>query len=70
MITFVLLAAALTMASVVVVATPLLRRGAQGSPGAPWTALVAAGLLVLVLLLPGVLSRVFNWALELWLKLL
>jgi cytochrome c-type biogenesis protein CcmH len=46
MITFVLLAAALTMASVVVVATPLLRRGAQGSPGAPWTALVAAGLLV------------------------
>src|ERR1700746_573309 len=46
MITFVLLAAALTMASVVVVATPLLRRGNQGSPGAPWTALVAAGLLV------------------------
>jgi cytochrome c-type biogenesis protein CcmH len=46
MITFVLLAAALTMASVLVVATPLLRRSATGSPGAPWTALAAAGLLV------------------------
>jgi Zn-dependent protease len=27
-------------------------------------------LLVLVLLLPGVLSHVFNWALDLWLRLL
>ena len=46
MITFVLLAAALTMASVLLVAIPLLRRSASGSPGAPWTALTAAGLLV------------------------
>ena len=46
MITFVLLAAALTMASVLLVAIPLLRRSATGSPGAPWTALTAAGLLV------------------------
>lgn len=46
MITFVLLAAMLTMASVVLVATPLLRRTGAGSPGAPWTALAAAGLLV------------------------
>src|SRR5579864_7947364 len=46
MITFVLLAAMLTMASVVLVATPLLRRSGAGSPGAPWTALAAAGLLV------------------------
>jgi cytochrome c-type biogenesis protein CcmH len=46
MITFVLLAAALTMASVVAVAIPLLRRSAAGAAGAPWTALAAAGLLV------------------------
>ncbi len=46
MITFVLLAAALTMASVVAVAIPLLRRSATGSASAPWTALAAAGLLV------------------------
>jgi cytochrome c-type biogenesis protein CcmH len=46
MITFVLLAAALTMASVVAVAIPLLRRAAAGAATAPWTALAAAGLLV------------------------
>jgi len=46
MITFVLLAAALTMASVVLMAMPLLRRSAGGPTGAPWTALAAAGLLV------------------------
>jgi cytochrome c-type biogenesis protein CcmH len=46
MITFVLLAAALTMASVVAVAIPLLRRAAAGAAAAPWTALAAAGLLV------------------------
>ena len=45
MITFVLLAAALSLASVVLVAMPLLRRSSAG-PGAPWTALAAAGLLV------------------------
>ena len=47
MITFVLLAAALTLASVVAVAIPLLRGGAAGTTGAPWTALAAAGLLVI-----------------------
>jgi len=46
MITFVLLAAALTMASVVAVAIPLLRRRIEGAPGAPWSALAAAALLV------------------------
>lgn len=45
MITFVLLAAALSLASVVLVAMPLLRRNSAG-PGAPWTALAASGLLV------------------------
>jgi len=45
MIAFVLLAAALSLASVVLVAMPLLRRSSAG-PGAPWTALAAAGLLV------------------------
>jgi cytochrome c-type biogenesis protein CcmH len=46
MITFVVLAAMLTLASVVLVATPLLRRSGASSPGAPWTALAAAALLV------------------------
>ena len=46
MITFVLLAAALTLASVVAVAMPLLRPRAAGAPAAPWTALATAGLLV------------------------
>ncbi len=45
MITFVLLAAALTMASVVAVAIPLLRRG-TGAATAPWAALAASGILV------------------------
>jgi cytochrome c-type biogenesis protein CcmH len=47
MITFVLLAAALTLASVVAVAIPLLRRGAAGPATAPWSALAAAALLVI-----------------------
>ena len=47
MVTFVLLAAALTLASVVAVAIPLLRRGAAGPATAPWSALAAAGLLVI-----------------------
>jgi cytochrome c-type biogenesis protein CcmH len=46
MISFVLLAAALTLASVVAVAIPLLRSSTAGAASAPWTALVAAGLLV------------------------
>ena len=46
MITFVLLAAALTLASVVAVAMPLLRPRAAGAPAAPWTALATTGLLV------------------------
>ena len=47
MITFVLLAAALTLASVVAVAIPLLRRGAAGPATAPWSAIAAAALLVI-----------------------
>jgi cytochrome c-type biogenesis protein CcmH len=46
MISFVLLATALTLASVVAVAIPLLRRSTAGTDSAPWTALAAAGLLV------------------------
>lgn len=46
MLTFVLLAAALTMACVVAVAIPLLRRGTGTAPSAPWTALAASALLV------------------------
>jgi len=46
MISFVLLAAALTLASVVAVAIPVLRTSAAGAASAPWTALAAAGLLV------------------------
>jgi cytochrome c-type biogenesis protein CcmH len=47
MITFVLLAAALTLASVVAVAIPLLRTGAAARATAPWAALAATGLLVI-----------------------
>jgi cytochrome c-type biogenesis protein CcmH len=47
MITFVLLAAALTLVSVIAVAIPLLRRSTADAPAAPWTALATAGLLVL-----------------------
>ena len=48
MVTFVLLAAALTVAGVIVVAIPLLRRGVTAAaPGpAPWAAVAATGLLV------------------------
>src|SRR5258707_7543949 len=48
MITFVLLAAALTVAGVIVVAIPLLRRGvtAAAPAPAPWAAVAATGLLV------------------------
>jgi len=47
MITFVLLAAALSLASVVAMAIPLLRRSGTGPAPAPWTALASAGLLVM-----------------------
>ena len=49
MVTFVLLAAALTVAGVIVVVIPLLRRGVTASaPGpAPWAAVAATGLLVI-----------------------
>jgi len=46
MISFVLLAAALTLASVVALAIPLLRSSTAGAASAPWTALVVAALLV------------------------
>ncbi len=45
MVGFILLAAALMVAAVLVVVVPLLRRGATAPP-APWTALGAAGVLV------------------------
>src|SRR5947207_10130716 len=47
MITFVLLAAALTVAGVIAVAIPLLRRGAGSTTPAPWAALAATVLLVI-----------------------
>src|ERR1700716_3192663 len=49
MITFVLLAAALTVAGVIVVAVPLLRRAvtAAAPAPAPWAAVAAPGLLVI-----------------------
>src|ERR1700731_4160829 len=47
MITFVLLAAALTVAGVIVVAVPLLRRGVAAAAPAPWAAVAATGLLVI-----------------------
>jgi cytochrome c-type biogenesis protein CcmH len=46
MLTFVLLAAALTLAGVIVVAIPLLRRGAEAG-AAPWAALGATAVLVI-----------------------
>ncbi|HEY6482664.1 MAG TPA: hypothetical protein VIY54_03980 [Steroidobacteraceae bacterium] len=46
MITFVLLAAALTAAGVALVAVPLLRRGSGPSSPAPWAAVAATGVLV------------------------
>jgi cytochrome c-type biogenesis protein CcmH len=45
MTTFVLLAAALTIAGVMLIAVPLLRNKPAGSSPAPWAALAAAGLL-------------------------
>src|SRR5215469_14071264 len=47
MLTFVLLAAALTLAGVLVVVIPLLRGAAASEPPAHWAALGAAGVLVL-----------------------
>ena len=46
MMWFVLLAAVLTVVSVLLIAVPLLRRGPEGAPVAPWMALAAAGFLV------------------------
>src|SRR2546421_12736973 len=47
MITFVLLAAALTVAGVIAVAIPLLRRGTGSTTPAPWAALAATVLVVI-----------------------
>ena len=47
MVTFVLLAAALTMAGVVVVAVPLVRPDSAGASPAPWAALAAAAVLTI-----------------------
>ncbi len=46
MITFVLLAALLTVVSVALIAVPLLRQK-PAAPPAPWAALIAAGVLAL-----------------------
>ena len=46
MITFVVLAAVLTVAGVALVAVPLLKRTPTGASPAPWAALGAAGVLV------------------------
>ncbi|HEY0767052.1 MAG TPA: hypothetical protein VGD47_03770 [Steroidobacteraceae bacterium] len=46
MVIFVLLAAALTVAGVIVVAIPLLRRGVAATAPAPWAALAATAVLV------------------------
>jgi cytochrome c-type biogenesis protein CcmH len=46
MLTFVLLSAALAMMAVAAVTIPLVRSGASASSPAPWTALAAAGVLV------------------------
>ncbi|HEV2227355.1 MAG TPA: hypothetical protein VGR86_00235 [Steroidobacteraceae bacterium] len=46
MLTFVLLCAALAMVAVAVVTIPLVRAGASAGSPAPWTALAAAGVLV------------------------
>jgi cytochrome c-type biogenesis protein CcmH len=46
MLTFVVLAATLTVVGVLAVVLPLLRRGKAGMPAAPWTALASAALLV------------------------
>src|SRR5579871_4686798 len=47
MLTFVVLAAVLTVAGVALVAVPLLRQRPAGPAPAPWTALAATALLVL-----------------------
>src|SRR5215475_13759091 len=46
MVTFALLAAALTLAAVLIVAIPLLRQGGAGVAPAHWAALAAAAVLV------------------------
>jgi cytochrome c-type biogenesis protein CcmH len=47
MLTFIILAAVLTLAGVLAVALPLLRRDRAGAPTAPWAALGAAAVLVI-----------------------
>ena len=47
MVTFVVLAAALTVGCVLLVAIPLLRRASEGDGPEPWSALAAAGVLVI-----------------------
>lgn len=61
MVTFVLLAAALTLAGVIAVVVPLLRRGSGALAPAPWTALAAAGVLVI-----GSLALYLTWTTWSW----
>lgn len=61
MVTFVFLAAALTVAGVIAVAVPLLRRGSDALAPAPWAALAAAGVLVV-----GSLVLYLTWSTWSW----
>jgi cytochrome c-type biogenesis protein CcmH len=61
MLTFVVLAAALTLAGVLAVVIPLLRRSGAGVPPAHWTALTAAGVLVIGSALLYVLWSNWPW---------
>ena len=60
MLTFVILAAVLTVAGVLAVALPLVRRDKGGAPAAPWAALTASAVLVVG---SGVLYALWsNWS--------
>jgi len=61
MVTFVLLAAALTVAGVIAVVLPLLRRRGDALAPAPWAALAAAGVLVI-----GSLALYLTWSTWSW----
>src|SRR5882757_3307612 len=60
MITFVLLAAALTIAGVTLIAVPLLKKKPTEHSPAPWAALIAAG--VIALGSTGMYLRMTNWS--------
>jgi len=61
MVTFVILAAVLTVGGVLAVALPLLRRDREDAPPAPWAALTATGVLVIGSALLYVLWSNWSW---------